>query len=272
MIERKFIADKLKEFRIQEFVSDTVKRVGHSHTKVQKTPLGEKIIIYTSRPGLIVGRKGQNIKKVTSALKKRFSLENPQLEISEVESPFLDAQIVAENIANSLERFGIARFKGVGHKMMQQVMDAGARGIEIVVSGKVPSSRAKVWRFYQGYLKKCGDIAVSGVRKAIVPAEIKTGTIGIQVRIMPPDIRLPDDIRLIKNESPKEDSEEKKKDADAPAKKEEKPKKKTVKKASKPKISEAAKEAVKEEEKSDEPAEKPEAETQSENTPAEKEE
>lgn len=198
MIERKFVADRLKEFRVQEFVADTVKRVGHSHTKLKKTPLGEKIIIYASRPGLIVGRKGQNIKKVTSTLKKEFKLENPQLEISKVEEPYLDARIVAEHIANSLERFGVARFKGVGHKMMAEVMNAGARGIEIVISGKIPSSRARVWRFYQGFLKKCGEISETGVKKSIVTAGLKTGIIGIQVRIMPPDIRLPDDIRILK--------------------------------------------------------------------------
>lgn len=257
MIEKKFVADKLREFKIQEFITETVKKVGHSHTKLIKTPLGEKIIIYTSRPGLVVGRKGQNIKKITSALKKRFHLENPQVEISEVENPNLDAQIVAENIASSLERFGLSRFKGVGHKMMTEVMNAGARGIEIVISGKIPSSRARRWRFYQGYLKKCGDIAVSGVKKAYSTAELKTGTVGIVVKIMPPDIRLPDDVQ-IRNavaETEKDDetaekaakSETKEAVEKAPAEKEKeekkKPKKASKKKAeeTKPKKKKAAK-------------------------------
>lgn len=216
MIEKKFVADNLREFKIQEFITETVKKVGHSHTKLIKTPLGEKIIIYTSRPGLVVGRKGQNIKKITTALKKKFHLENPQVEISEVERPFLDAQIVAENIANSLERFGLSRFKGVGHKMMAEVMNSGARGIEIVISGKIPSSRARRWRFYQGYLKKCGDIAVSGVNKAYSTAELKTGTVGIIVKIMPPDIRLPDDVKIraemVKETEVKAEKEGKKKE------------------------------------------------------------
>ena len=95
MIERKFIAEKLKEYQIQEFISQTLKNVGHSHTKLMRTPLGEKVVIYASRPGLVVGRKGENIKKLTNTLKKKFNLENPQIEISEVESPNLDAQIVA---------------------------------------------------------------------------------------------------------------------------------------------------------------------------------
>src|SRR3989344_2477027 len=105
MIERQFFAQRSKEYQIHEFISENLKRVGHSHTKMIRTPLGEKIIIFASRPGLIVGRKGQSIKRLTKVLKKKFNLENPQIEISEVENIYLDAQIVAEMIASSLERF-----------------------------------------------------------------------------------------------------------------------------------------------------------------------
>ena len=197
MIERKFVAQKIKEFQIQEYITQNLENVGHSHTKMVKTPLGEKIIIYASRPGLIVGRKGQNIKQLTKTLKKKFNLENPQIEISEVENPNLEANIVAEKIVDALEKFGSEKFKAIGHKVMADVMKAGALGIEIVVSGKVPSARAKSWRFYSGYLKKCGDIAVTYVRKADSQAQLKTGIIGVKVRIMPPNIKLPDDIELI---------------------------------------------------------------------------
>ena len=229
MIERKFVAQKFKEFQIQEYIMQNLENVGHSHTKMVKTPLGEKIIIYASRPGLIVGRKGQNIKQLTKTLKKKFNLENPQIEISEVESPNLDAHIVAEKIVDALEKFGSEKFKAIGHKIMTEVMRAGALGIEIVVSGKVPSARAKSWRFYSGYLKKCGDIAVTGVRKADVQAQLKTGIIGIKVKIMPPDIKLPDDIELveqkeIKIEEVKESKVEVAKESAKEETKQEKPK------------------------------------------------
>jgi len=215
MIERKFVAQKIKEYQIQEYIESNLKNVGHSHTKMVKTPLGEKIILYASRPGLIVGRKGQNIKELTKTLKKKFGLENPQIEISEVEDVNLDANIVAERITDSLERFGSQKFKAIGHKVMESVMDAGALGIEIIVSGKIPSSRAKSWRFYSGYLKKCGDISIVGVDKSHSQAKLKTGVIGIKVSIMPPDTILPDKVELIeekeeKVEEVKEEVEDKK--------------------------------------------------------------
>ncbi|MDP7322782.1 MAG: 30S ribosomal protein S3 [Candidatus Woesearchaeota archaeon] len=212
MIERKFIAQKTKEYQIQEYINENLKNVGHSHTKMVKTPLGEKIVLYASRPGLIVGRKGQNIKELTKTLKKRFGLENPQIEISEVTDINLDANIVAERIANSLERFGTQKFKAIGHRVMEDVISAGALGIEITISGKIPSSRAKSWRFYSGYLKKCGNIAIVDVDKAYVQAKLKTGVVGIKVSLMPPGIKLPDKVELIeeKEEKIEEVSEENK--------------------------------------------------------------
>lgn len=259
MIERGFIKQKIRQFEIEEYIKDNLKKVGHSHTKLIKTPLGDKIVIYTSRPGLIVGKKGQNIKKITEILKERFGLDNPQLEIIEIKSPMLDAQIVAENIAVSLERYGTSGFKGIGHKMMGAVIGEGAYGVEILISGKIPGSRAKRWRFYQGYLKKCGDIALEGVNTAYTTAELKSGTIGIQVRIMPPTTKLPDDIEIVEektevietvngNDSDNEQDKEKEKNEsdnkvtketkkDKVKKKEKKQKKKTVRKSTGKKVS-----------------------------------
>lgn len=192
MIERKIVAQKLKEFQVQEFLNENLRNSGMSHSKLQRTPMGEKIIVYTSRPGMIVGRKGQNIKKLTGMIKKKFELENPQLEIAEVENINLNPKLVAERIVLSLEKYGAARFKGIVHKVMEDVMNSGALGVEVVISGKVPSTRAKSWRFSQGYMKKCGDIAQEGVFKAYGTAKLKSGVIGIKISIMPKTTKLPD--------------------------------------------------------------------------------
>ncbi len=263
MIERRIVAQKKKEYQIQEMIANKVKGSGYSHTKLQRTPLGEKIIIHAARPGLIVGRKGQNIIKLTKDLKNNFELENPQIEINEIENININAMVVAGKIAESLERFGTARFKGIMHKTMEEVMNSGALGIEIVISGKIPGSRAKSWRVYSGYLKKCGDIAINGVSKAKVRAVIKTGVVGVKVSIMPPDIKLPDNIQIleekqevieeIKEEKPVEEKAKKKEEkpkAGEELKKEQdkktKPKKEKVKKEIKKIMKKAAKKDQKE--------------------------
>lgn len=197
MIERQFIAQNMKEYLIQEYIATNLKNVGFSHAKLVKTPAGMKVIIFASRPGLIVGKRGANIRELTEIMRVKFKLENPQIEIAEVENPDLDPHIVAERIVSSMERFGTQRFKGIGHKAISDVMKAGARGIEIIVSGKIPSARAKSWRFYSGNINKSGDIAVSGVKDAIAAANLKSGTVGVKVSIMPPDVKRPDDIAIL---------------------------------------------------------------------------
>jgi len=199
MIERQFVNQKLKEYQIQEYIGSQLAKTGYSHTEIKRTPLGEKIIIYTTRPGLVVGRKGENIQRLTEVLKKKFKMENPQIEIGEIENPMLDVYFVCDRVVAMLERFGPNRFKSIGYRTLQEIMDAGAIGAEIVISGKVPSSRAKSWRFSAGYLKKSGDISENQIKSVYGIAKLKPGVIGVKVSIMDPSIKLPDSI-VIKNE------------------------------------------------------------------------
>lgn len=261
MIERKFISQNIKEFRIKEFVAGQLSRVGLSDVKLQRTPLGEKIVVSASRPGLVVGRAGSNIQKLTRELKEQFELENPQIEIEEIKETNLDPAIVAESIASSMERFGTKQFKGSGYRALRGVIDAGALGVEILISGKVPSQRSKVWRFYEGYLKKCGDIATSGVNIAYTTAFLKTGAVGIKVSIMPADTKLPDRIELVKEpvtvvEEVKE-AEAKEAPAEPTAEKEEKAKEKKPKKKTAKKTAEKKKTAKEEEQPADDKEEQP---------------
>ena len=215
MIERQFVLQKIKEYQIQEMMSKELAKAGYSHTEIKRTPLGEKIIVYTTRPGLVVGKKGENIRRLTNILKNRFKMENPQIEIGEIENPFLDAQFVSDKIASTLERFGSKRFKSTGYKVLQDIMDAGALGAEIVISGKVPSARARSWRFSAGYLKKSGDISQNQIKKSYSVANLTAGIVGIKVHIMTPDIKFPDRFNIyppkdVKLEELKEAKEEKK--------------------------------------------------------------
>jgi len=239
MIERQFLTRKIKEFQIEEFMSSVLDKAGYSHTEIQRTPLGEKVIIFTSRPGLIVGKKGANIKDLTEVLKKKFQLENPQIEVAEIENPNLNPRSVARHIIHTFERFGPKRFKSIGYKTLQDIIDSGALGAEIVISGRgVPSSRAKSWRFKAGYLKKSGDIAESFVKKGYATAHLKSGAIGVKVMILTPDIQLPDKIKIYAvgeaKQEVKPQVKEEKKEAHhkekQEAKKEKKPRKKSQKK------------------------------------------
>src|SRR3990167_6749462 len=179
MIERQILKKKIKEYLLQEHIAGELPKGSYSKLELKKTPLGEKIIIYTSRPGLVVGAKGVNINRLNKALKSNFDMENPEVEIAEIENPNLYPASVAERIVSSFERFGPKRFKSVGYRTLQDIIDAGAIGAEIVISGRgVPGSRSKRWRFMAGHLKKSGNVAQSFTDKALTVAHLQSGAIG----------------------------------------------------------------------------------------------
>ena len=99
MIERKFVAERIKEFEIRNYVSSQIIGAGHGTTFVKRTPLGDKVEIHAAKPGFVVGRKGGNIRDLTEGLRVRFNLENPQVEIVEIKEPMVDAKVVAEKIS-----------------------------------------------------------------------------------------------------------------------------------------------------------------------------
>ena len=193
MEEKNVVKFKKEEFTIREYVRDSLGKGKVSRVKIEYTPVGEKIIIATNRPGMIIGRGGEKIKELTRMLKMKFSLENPDIEIDEIKRPEFDAQFMADEIALSLERFGPLKFKVIAYRALQKIMGAGALGAEIRISGKLPGARAKTWRFAQGYLKKTGDSA-KVVDRAQAVAQTRPGTVGVKMSILSPEAVLTDKI------------------------------------------------------------------------------
>ena len=147
---------------------------------------------------MIIGKRGEKIEELTNLLKTNFKLENPRIEIEEITKPEFDAQTIADEIALGLERLGPLKFKVIAYKNLQRIMNAGALGAEIVLGGKLPSSRAKSWRFSQGYLKKIGDSA-KVVDRAKAVAQTRPGTVGVKVSILSPYAILTDKLVLDKD-------------------------------------------------------------------------
>jgi small subunit ribosomal protein S3 len=197
MEERKTVKFKKDEFTMKERIKERIGKGKVSRVRISYTPVGEKITVSTDKPGLIIGRGGEKIEELTKMLKKEFNLENPHIEIDEITIPEFDAQIIADDIALGLERMGPLRFKVISYRSLQRIMKAGAMGAEIRLSGKLPSSRAKSWRFAQGYLKKTGD-STKVVDKAQAKAQTKPGTVGIKVSILPKNAELKDRVKVNK--------------------------------------------------------------------------
>ncbi|HLC39767.1 MAG TPA: 30S ribosomal protein S3 [archaeon] len=182
-VEKLFVKEGIKAAEVESYLAQRFARAGYSHTEIQRTPLGTRIIVFAHKPGLVVGRSGRRISEITDEIKQKFGFENPLIDVKEVENPFLDAKIVAQRIANALER-GI-NFKKVANYYLDKVIEAGAIGISIHVGGKLMGAeRSRFQKFKRGFVAYSGDYAETLVDKGYAQGSVKPGTIGIQVRIM----------------------------------------------------------------------------------------
>ncbi|GAB7093082.1 hypothetical protein JCM30237_02340 [Halolamina litorea] len=192
--EQQFIENGLQRSQIDEFFADELSRAGYGGMDIAKTPMGTQIVLKAEKPGMVIGKGGKNIRKVTTELEERFDMEDPQIDVQEVDEPDLNAQIVADRLANALERGWY--FRKAGHTTIDRMMEAGALGAEIVLSGKVTGARSRVEKFNRGYIKHNGEPAQTVVDEGQGVAVMKLGTIGVTVKVIGPDAVLPDDFEI----------------------------------------------------------------------------
>ncbi|MCS7120604.1 MAG: 30S ribosomal protein S3 [Nitrososphaerota archaeon] len=190
-----FIIESVKKTDLDEFLWREFERAGYGGVDVTKTPLGTNVVIYAIRPGIIIGRGGLTIKNLAQVLEEKFGLPNPQISVAEIEVPELNAHVMASRIAAALKR-GV-HFRRAGFWALNQIMEAGALGAEIVISGKLRTERARSEKFRAGYMPKSGDPALKYVRRAVVHVQLKPGIFGIKVSIMPSGVEFPDKVELI---------------------------------------------------------------------------
>jgi small subunit ribosomal protein S3 len=196
--ELQFIENGLQRTQIDEFFQDELGRAGYGGMEIAKTPMGTQIVLKAEKPGMVIGKGGKNIRKITTTLEEDFGLEDPQVDVQEVEEPDLNARIVADRLANALERGWY--FRKAGHTTIDRIMEAGALGAEIVLSGKVTGARSRVEKFNRGYIKHNGEPAEEIVDHGIGTAVVQLGTIGVQVKIIPPGAELPDDFEVYEDQ------------------------------------------------------------------------
>jgi small subunit ribosomal protein S3 len=193
-IVKRFITESIKKTEIDEFLQKKLERAGYGGVDLSKTPLGTHVVIYAMRPGIVIGRGGETIKDLAVTLEENFKLSNPQISVSEIEVPEFNAHVVASRVASALQR-GV-HFRRAGFWALNQIMDAGALGAEIVISGKLRTERARFEKFRAGYFPRCGDAALKYMKKAEAHVQLKPGIIGVRVKIMPPDAQFPDKIDI----------------------------------------------------------------------------
>jgi small subunit ribosomal protein S3 len=175
------IKNNFRNMELNEFLSTSLKDAGYGGVEVQKTPVGARITVYVTRPGLVIGRKGTGIKDLMLKLEQKFGLQNPQISVLEVTNPELNPHIMSNRIAQLIER-GTA-FRRAAMWSLNTIMNSGALGVEVVISGKLRTERAHFEKHTIGVVPKSGDIAGHIVTTGMSYVLTKMGLMGIQLRI-----------------------------------------------------------------------------------------
>ena len=190
--ERKFVTENIKRVLLKEYMMKQLDRAGFGGLDIQRTPMGTRVTLITERPGLVIGRRGAAIKALTKAIEEDFKFNNPQIEVQQENNPSLNAQIMSEKLATALERGW--HFRRAGHSIVRRIMDSGAKGCQVILSGKLTGQRHRTEKFREGHIKYCGDPKIKWMREGFTAAKLKPGIIGVKVWIMDPKARLPDEV------------------------------------------------------------------------------
>ncbi|HDH06912.1 MAG TPA: 30S ribosomal protein S3 [Thermoproteales archaeon] len=193
-IVKQFIQEGIRKMELHDFLSHYLVRAGYVESQILKTPIGTRIIIRAERPNIVIGRRGSRIRELAKILEKHFGIENPQIDVTQIENPQLSAKVMAYKIARALAR-GV-RFRRAAFIALRQIMEAGALGAEIVISGKLTSERARFEKFRAGTVLKSGHPSEVLVDEANVQVLLKLGVYGVKVKIMKPIGKIPGRIEL----------------------------------------------------------------------------
>ena len=168
-----------QDLKIKDYVESKLKNASISKINIERAAKKLRLSIYSSRPGIIIGKKGADIESLKNNLSKMSNLE-VFLDIKEVRKPEVEAKLVAENIANQLEKR--VAFRRAMKKAVQSAMRLGAKGVKVVCSGRLGGAEiARTEKYHEGSVPLHtlrGDIDY-----ATAEAETTYGICGIKVWI-----------------------------------------------------------------------------------------
>ena len=175
------IKDNYNMMLLKDYLRQAIKEAGFSHAEISKTPTGTRVALHVTRPGIVIGRKGSGIRELTEKLSTDFGLKNPQISVNEIENPELSPSVMCNRMAAHLER-GTA-FRRATMWTLKQIMEGGAMGVQITISGKLRGDRSAFEKHTAGVLPRAGHHAEVIVAEDIAHVDTPMGLIGIRIRI-----------------------------------------------------------------------------------------
>jgi small subunit ribosomal protein S3 len=174
----------LEDFDIRRYIEKELKPAGVSRVEIERHPNQIQITVFTAKPGIVIGRKGESVKNLRVQLEE-VTGKKVKIEVEEVEKPDMDSKLVAENVAGQLER-------RIGHsramkRAIQQAMRQGAEGIKIAVAGRLGGSEmARREYAMEGRVPR--NTLRSNIDFGTAEATTSFGQIGVKVWIYKGDV------------------------------------------------------------------------------------
>ena len=178
---KNIIKDNYNTMLLKDYLREAIKDAGFSHADISKTPTGTRVALHVTRPGIVIGRKGSGIRELTEKLATDFGLKSPQISVVEIEKPELAPSVMCNRMASHLER-GTA-FRRATMWTLKQIMEGGAMGVQITISGKLRGDRSAFEKHIAGILPRAGHHAEVIVDEDIAHVKTAMGLIGIRIRI-----------------------------------------------------------------------------------------
>lgn len=168
-----------QDFALRELVREEAARAGVSRIEIERFPGKVKVVVHTAKPGILIGRKGDNVKKIRTRLEALVG-KKIDLEIKEIKSPDLDAFLVAHNIADQLERR--ISYQRAMKRAIQQAIRQGGLGIRVEVSGRLSGAEmARTVNMREGQVPR--QTLRADIDYALAEANTTYGRIGVKVWI-----------------------------------------------------------------------------------------
>lgn len=213
MIEKTFVREGIKKVRMNEYLGKEIERAGYGGMEIKRTPMGTQITVHAEKPGMIIGKDGRRIKKLTDDINRKHEMDNPQIDVQPIAVPDLSASLMANRLAKLIERGW--HFRRAGRSTLRRIMNHGALGCEITMTGKLRGPRGRMEKMVDGYIKHCGEVAEEIVDRGYSIAKTKIGIIGVQVWIVKPDAEVSGNFHMVAvnmdvKEAEQEEKEEKK--------------------------------------------------------------
>ena len=199
------IKDNYNMMLLNDYLRAKIKDAGFSKVEISKTPTGSRIVLHVTRPGIVIGRKGSGIQELTEVFTSQFGLKNPQISVVEIPKPELSPSVMCNRLASHIER-GTA-FRRATMWTLQQIMEGGAMGVQITVSGKLRGDRSAFEKHSVGILPRAGHHADVIVSEDIAHVKTPMGLIGIRIRIAEKEKLIPEfEFKQKKEEKVKQDA------------------------------------------------------------------